>query len=48
MRIPWGLPQCNYPGCNYKVWKRNEVHCKAHYWEILYKVARVNEKKWKS
>lgn len=41
MKIPWKLPQCNYPGCNYKVRKREESHCKAHYEEILAKVGSI-------
>jgi hypothetical protein len=42
MRIPWFLPQCGYPGCQFKVWKRHEVHCRKHYEQVLAKIGRIN------
>lgn len=41
MKIPWKLPQCNYPGCNYRVRKRGESHCRMHYDLILTKIGKI-------
>ena len=38
MKIPWFLPRCGYPGCRFKVWKRNEIHCRQHHEQVLKKI----------
>lgn len=41
MRFPWNLPQCDYPGCDRKVRKSGEHHCKIHYDLILTKIGKI-------